>query len=154
MAKRRGRPITNLLDQGTPELQRHRLRLVASDGAQSTCPLDVMLARKFISSDAYAAAVHFRACRAMVFGSPHLKAVDLNEKSGECFTGNTSEVETRYRAACAKLLAASRACLDTIENIVVHERWPRWLNGGASRWPERDLAAFWVLLEWHRARVT
>ena len=71
----RPRKVKSAHDYGTPESIAKRAALSQGDPTLSTCPLDVMLSRKIISPEAHAAAVYFRSCYLIEYGSPHPQAV-------------------------------------------------------------------------------
>lgn len=155
---RRGRPKLNRpkFDEGTPELQTKRKLLVPRDQTQSSCPLDALKARRIISDDAYAAASHFLACRAIMFGNPHPQAVNplqgQSHPESERSDGDRAKIETRYRAACSAMQRRGRSVLDAVENVVVHERWPEWFFSHArSKARDRCMEGFAALLSWHKA---
>jgi hypothetical protein len=149
-----GRPRKNLpdIDTGTPELMAKRLAM-ASDPTLSTCPLDLALSKGFIDRDQHTAAGYYAACRALVFGSPHPKALDLLRTSGADTIPNASQAETKYRNACEDLRARGPGVLDAMENFVVHERFPVWLlRGRPDRARDRVMEGFAVLMDWYRGR--
>lgn len=142
-------------DYGTPEIIAKRAAISQGDPTLSTCPLDALLSRQIISPEAHAAAVHFRSCRQVTFGSPHPKAVDLNLISGSVGDYDEQRAEDQYRDACSYLKSRARRLLDILENLVVHERWPTWLskNYGGDQWDRaRTGEAFATLLAWYAGR--
>jgi hypothetical protein len=140
------------VDLGTPELAAKRASLSA-DQTLSTCPLDLALAKGVIDQETHAACGYFAACRALVYGSPHPRALDLLRVSGSNLIPNASEAEARYRDACGALSARGRSILDAAENFIVHERFPRWLLASdQTRASERALEAFAVLVDWYSGR--
>jgi len=149
-----GRPRKTLpdIDTGTPELMAKRLAM-AADPTLSTCPLDLALSKGFIDRDQHTAAGYYAACRALVFGSPHPKALNLLRTSGADTIPNASEAEAKYRNACEDLRVRGPGVLDGIENFVVHERFPDWLVCGTpSRARDRVMEGFAVLMGWYRGR--
>ena len=140
------------IDLGTPELAAKRAAL-AVDPTLSTCPLDLALSKNVIDRDTHTAAGYFAACRALVFGSPHPKALDLLRTSGSSSIPNASEAETRYRAACAALRQRGRGILSAVESFVVHERLPLWLLANtADTTRARTLDGLDILVSWYRGR--
>lgn len=149
-----GRPRKMLpdIDTGTPELVAKRAA-VASDPALSTCPLDLALSKGVIDRDQHSAAGYFAACRALVYGSPHTKALDLLRVSGTVTIPNSSEAETKYRLACDDLRARGPYVLEKVENFVVHEKFPLWLIANTpARARDRVMEGLAVLVEWYRGR--
>ncbi|TAK98951.1 MAG: hypothetical protein EPO08_17765 [Rhodospirillaceae bacterium] len=147
-----GRPRKMLpdIDTGTPELMAKRFAM-ASDPTLSTCPLDLALSKGIIDRDQHTAAGYYAACRALVFGSPHPKALDLLRTSGADRIPNASEAEAKYRNACADLRMRGPGVLEGIEDFVVHERFPIWLlRGTPSRARDRVMEGFAVLMGWYR----
>lgn len=152
-----GRPKSNRSekDYGTAELIAKRAFIAQGDPTLSTCPLDALLSRGFISTEAHTAAVHFRSCRQIVFGSPHPQAVDLNLISGSGAEYDEERAEAQYRDACSALKSISRRLFDIIDNIVIHERFPAWFStpGRGDQWDRaRTGHAFGVLLAWYTGR--
>ena len=148
----RPRQVRPDIDTGTPELVAKRL-MMARDPMLSTCPLDLALSKGVIDQDQHTAANYFAACRALVFGSPHPKALDILRTSGASTIPNTSEAETKYRMACADLDARGSGVLNAVEDFVVHERFPVWLlEGTASKSRERVMEGLMVLMWWYRGR--
>ena len=160
MAKR-GRPRLNrpAVDRGTPELQYKRLMASPDDPALSTSPIDVLKARKIISDEAHSAAVYFAALRKIVFGKAHPGAIDLTAVSA--FSGadepDRADAEIKYRDACNAVKAISRASLDALENLVVHERWPCWMVARTKAQQPRDYHKFTLglaaLLGWYKGSM-
>ena len=139
-------------DLGTEELLRKRMTIGAGDPMLSTCPLDVLLARRLISEEAHGAANYFAALRKMVFGKAIPPAFDLLAVSGPPVELDSAKAEGKYRDACAVLSAQGRGPLNAVENLVVHEHWPVWLFTRGPRSAERrrletGLAA---LVTWYR----
>lgn len=132
MAKR-GRPKLNRprVDYGTPESIRKRMHISPSDATLSSCPLDAVKSRRIISDEAYASAVYFASIRKRVFGKAIPPAMDLTAVSGRPTELDEKQFKhhfTEYRDACNAMKAQGRSAFDAIENLVIHERWPRWLN--------------------------
>ena len=151
----RPRKVTSAHDYGTPESIAKRAALSQGDPTLSTCPLDVMLSRKIISPEAHAAAVHFRSCRQIVFGSPHPQAVDLNQVSGKSGDYDDERAEADYRSAVSFVQSRASRLWKILENIVVHERLPGWLarDYGGDKWDQqRTCEAFATLLGWYSNR--
>ena len=140
------------VDTGTPELAAKRAA-VSADPTLSTCPVDLLLSRRIIDSDTHTAAGYFAACRALVFGSPHPRALDLLRISGSVSIPNTSEAEARYRSACTLLRQRGGTVLNAVETLIVHERFPTWL-GASKSCRARDLAmeGLDTLRDWYRGR--
>ena len=140
------------VDAGTPELIAKRAA-VSRDPTLSTCPVDVMLSRRLIDSDIHLAAGYFAACRALVFGSPHPRALDLLRVSGSASIPNASEAEARYRRACAMLRQRGAAVLNAVEMLVVHERFPAWLAANEPcRARDLTMNGLTTLYDWYRGR--
>jgi hypothetical protein len=149
-----GRPRKSLpeIDSGTPELVAKRMAM-AVDPTLSTCPLDLALSKGVIDQDQHTAAGYFAACRALVYGSPHTKALDLLRTSGSVTIPNASEAEAKYRTACEDLRARGPAVLEKVENFVVHEKFPLWLIANTpARARERVMEGLDVLVDWYRGR--
>jgi hypothetical protein len=149
-----GRPrmVRPDVDLGTPELVAKRQSL-AADPALSTCPLDVALSKGMIDRDQHAAASYFAACRALVFGSPHVKATDLLRVSGGIAMSHASTAEIKYRVACDGLRRRGPLVLEDVENFVVHEHMPQWLTQArAGRERDRVMEGLAVLVGWYRGR--
>ena len=159
MTRKRGRPRLNRprQDLGTPELIAKRLAASPGDPTLATNPLDVLKARRIISDEAYGAASYFAALRKMVFGKAHPGAMDLTAVSGaspEEF--DSAEAEIKYRDACNAMKAMSRASLDAVENLVIHERWPGWLTrSGAMSGSGYDRFCLGIsaLLGWYKGSM-
>jgi hypothetical protein len=148
----RPRSARNDADLGTPELIAKRI-ILASDPTLSTCPLDVALSWGVIDRDQHTAGGYFAACRALVFGSPHVKAMNLLRVSGADTIPNTSVAEARYRVACEDLRRRGPGVLETVEDFIVHERFPAWLTQrAADRARAKTLEGLAVLLDWYRGR--
>lgn len=154
---RRGRPKLNrpAIDTGTPELIHKRMMASPMDATLSTNPLDVLKSRKIISDEAHGAASYFAALRKIVFGKAHPGAIDLTAvSSGSPHEFDRADAEIKYRDACNAMKAISRASLDAVENLVVHERWPSWLLKWARGTQPRDYHHFSVgvaaLLGWYK----
>jgi hypothetical protein len=149
-----GRPRKVLpdIDMGTPELAAKR-RAMASDPTLSTCPLDLALSKGVIDHDQHTAAGYFAACRALVYGSPHTKALDLLRVSGVSVIPNASEAESKYRMACEDLRTRGPYVLEKVENFVVHEKFPLWLIANTpARARDRVMEGLAVLVDWYRGR--
>lgn len=155
---RRGRPKSDRpkFDVGTPEQIMKRATLSPTDPTMSSTPLDVLKSRNIVSDEAYSAATYWAALRKMVFGKAHPSAIDLTAVSGS----NPSELdradaEGKYRDACYAMKAQSRASLDAVENIVVHERWPFWLTGGSTHGTDymRFCVGISALLGWYKGNM-
>lgn len=149
-----GRPRKALpdIDTGTPELVAKRMA-VAKDPTLSTCPLDLALSKGVIDQDQHSAAGYFAACRALTYGSPHPKALDLLRTSGGVTIPNASEAEAKYRNACEDLRARGPGVLEKVENFVVHEKFPLWLIANTpARSRERVMEGLDVLVDWYRGR--
>lgn len=139
-------------DLGTPELAAKRAAL-APDPTLSTCPLDLALAKGLIDRDTHTAAGYFAACRSLVHGSPHPKALDLLRVSGADRIPETSHAERRYRAACDRLARRGSRLLGAVESFVIHERFPAWLLENTESAARNDtLAGLAVLLDWYKRR--
>jgi hypothetical protein len=154
---RRGRPRSNrqLVDTGTPELQRKRMLVSPTDATAATCPIDTLRARNLITPEHHAAAVHFRACRLVAFGSPHVRATNLLQSTGRDASRSGEREEAQYREACAMLRRMSPAHLVVIEDLVVHEIWPAWLSQPARKRAHACCReALDVLVRWHDGRRT
>lgn len=167
MKNRRGRPPTNRprFDVGTPELIAKRMaalgpqrydakgKPIPPDDTLSTTPLDVLKARGIISDEAHGAACYFAALRKMVFGKAHPGAIDLTAISGMPNEFDRADAESKYREACTWMKQQSRASLDAVENLVIHERWPRWMTVNGSK-SGRDYQHFSLgiasLLGWYK----
>lgn len=142
-------------DYGTPELIAKRAVIAQGDPTLSTNPLDALLSRGVLSTEAHTAAVHFRSCRQIVFGSPHPQAIDLNQISGTTADYDEQRAEIEYLEACACLKKVSRRLFDIIQNIVIYERFPGWLtrNDGTDGWDRKNTGhAFAILLGWYTGR--
>ena len=141
-------------DSGTPELIMKRLQS-SSDPTMSTCPIDVLLSRGSISQEAHSAAVYFAGLRKRVFGKATPGAIDLLATSGgrPDELEDNDEAESKYRDACLAIKHYSRTCFDALENLVIHERWPRWMREPNAVTRDRDLALLGLaaLLSWHKA---
>ena len=152
-----GRPkkIKSEHDYGSPELIAKRAALSQGDPTLSTCPLDILLSRKHISPEAHTAAVHLRSCFTIIHGSPHAKAIDLNQVSGTAAEYDDERAETEYNEACNALKGVSRRLLDIIHNIVIYERTPLWLINplAGNGWDRKNTGhAFATLLGWYTGR--
>lgn len=124
-------------DLGTNELRSKRMQIVGTkpndvrDMTLSTCPIDVLLARRMISEEAHQAAHFFAALRKIVFGKAHPGAVDiLAITGGRPEESDSARAEFLYREACTAMKLASRQAFDAVENLVVHERYPEWMGSG------------------------
>lgn len=156
---RRGRPKLDRpkTDLGTPELIAKRMAASPADTTLSTTPLDVLKARQIISDEAHGAATYFAALRKMVFGKAHPGAIDLTAISGASPDEfDRADAEIKYRDACNAIKAMSRASLDAVENLVIHERWPSWLHNEAGK-VGRDYQRFSLgiaaLLGWYKGSM-
>lgn len=154
---KRGRPPTNRprIDLGTPEQIHKRAMLSPTDPTLSTTPLDVLKARNIISDEAHTAASYFAALRKMVFGKAHPGAIDLTAVSGMPNELDRADAESKYRAACGWMKQQSRASLDAVENLVVHERWPGWLLGQSMHGTDymRFCVGISALLGWYKGNL-
>lgn len=162
-------------DYGTPEAQLKRIAAVGGsplaaaylgdgtvvryvettgrDPALATCPLDALLARGIITSEAHAAAGYFVTLRKMVFGKASPQAVDLLKTSG----GPPNELdlpdgENRYREACTAIKRQGGETFKVTERVLVHEDWPGWIKIPRSTQWERRLLLLGIaaLLGWYR----
>lgn len=156
MAKR-GRPRLDRPkhDYGTPELVLKRITMAPKDATMSTCPLDVMLSKGLISPEAHGACSHFLAIRKMIFGRASPGAVDLLAVSGgrpdELNEEDAAKIERKYRHACAAVKRFGEKTMAATEDVLVHQRWPEWIQfRNSSHW-ERRLVLLGVaaLLGWH-----
>lgn len=155
---RRGRPRKQrqTYDPGTPELIAKRAAISPNDPTRASNPLDALLAkgekRGGISDEAHGAAMHFLKCRVKAFGSPHAKAIDLNRISGPESPEGNGNSEWAYREACDLLKTRGRYVMDAIINLIVYERWPRWMQDIRSDRADyqRCMEGFAVLLAWHQ----
>lgn len=154
---RRGRPRSDRprIDLGTPEQIHKRAMLSPTDPTLSTTPLDVLKARNIISDEAHTAASYFAALRKMVFGKAHPGAIDLTAVSGMPSELDRADAESKYRAACGWMKQQSRASLDAVENLVVHERWPGWLLGQSMHGTDymRFCVGISALLGWYKGNM-
>ena len=147
------------VDLGTPELIAKRMAASPRDTTLSTTPLDVLKARQIISDEAHGAATYFAALRKIVFGKAHPGAIDLTAISsvGNPYELDRGDAETKYRDACAAVKAISRASLDALENLVIHERWPSWLVARTRSAQPRDYQHFSTglaaLLGWYKGSM-
>lgn len=168
-----GRPRTDrpAIDLGSPELLMKRASLAGPpikeivdgkevtflpDPAMTTCPIDILLTKRLISPEAYSAAVHFRACWLMIFGSPHAKAIDLTHVTGPERLGDIERATEAYRGACETLRKFSVQHLDAVENLVIHERTPPWMRvtgGPHSHHRKRFMEGLACLLGWHQGKA-
>lgn len=129
------------------------------DATLSTNPLDVLKSRKIISDEAHGAASYFAALRKIVFGKAHPGAIDLTAISSVGMPNelDRADAEIKYRDACNAMKAMSRASLDAVENLVVHERWPSWLinwtRGTQSREYHHLSAGIAALLGWYKGSM-
>jgi hypothetical protein len=128
------------------------------DATLSTTPLDVCLTRGVISDEAHAAATYFNALRKLVFGKAHPPAVDLTAASrgGLPDELDLPAAEENYRQAWASMKAVSANSFWAVENLVVHERWPKWLltEGRGKLDPDRNKFCLGIaaLLGWYKGR--
>lgn len=151
-----GRPRQNRSsrDLGTPELIAKRIGASPSDPTMSTCPIDILLSRGIISPEAHDAAVYWGSLRKMVFGKALPPAVDLlqitNASSPQEF--DRGEAEMRYREAAKMVQSYSRQSFTALENIVVYERTPDWLDSLGRHPAQREhfMTALGALLAWKR----
>lgn len=154
---RRGRPRSDRprIDLGTPEQIHKRAMLSPTDPTLSTSPLDVLKARKIISDEAHTAASYWAALRKMVFGKAHPGAIDLTAVSGMPNEFDRADAESKYRAACDWMKQQSRASLDAVENLVIHERWPGWLLGQSMHGTDymRFCVGISALLGWYKGNM-
>ena len=151
----RPRKIKSEHDFGSPELIAKRAALSQGDPTLSTCPLDVLLSRKHISPGAHTAAMHFLSCFVIVHGSPHPRAIDLNQISGGAGEYDDERAENEYNDACEALLKVSRRLFDIVHNIVIYERTPLWLVNplAGNGWDRKNAGqAFATLLGWYSGR--
>jgi hypothetical protein len=155
---RRGRPKLDRpkYDVGTPELIAKRMAAAPNDMTLSTTPLDVLKARSIISDEAHLAATYWAALRKMVFGKAHPGAIDLTAISGSNPNEfDRADAESKYRDACAAMKAMSRASLDAVENLVIHERWPSWLVSKSTHGTDymRFCVGVAALLGWYKGKM-
>jgi len=149
------RKVTEAKDFGTPEQQYRRIVLAGGkpvpaefDGKGSamrvtrwkdadeetqkfalertSCPVDVLLLRGWLTQDEHTACVLFAGVRKLLFGKPTPPAIDLTRASGASTPDEISipKAERAYRYACAKLMAAGGEVFKLVEELVVHEEWP------------------------------
>lgn len=154
----RGRPRLDRpkIDLGTPELILKRSMASPVDHTLSTSPIDVLKARGVISDEAHTAATYWAALRKIVFGKAHPGAIDLTAISSAAMPDelDRADAEIKYRDACAAVKSYSRAALNSLENIVIHEIYPAWINAkgpdcSAYRTFSLGMAA---LLGWYRGK--
>lgn len=152
----RGRPRENRprYDYGTPELIAKRMGLSPMDATQSTCPLDVMLSKGTISTEAHTAATYWVAQRKRAFGKAHPVAIDLTAISmaGSPDEMDNGDAERRYRDGCAHIKRFGARTFMATEDILVHQRWPEWIKLPNSAHWERRLVLLGIaaLLGWYR----
>lgn len=158
MAKR-GRPKLNRprVDYGTPELIKRRMTIAPFDATLSTCPLDILKARRLVSDEAYSAALYFAGIRKRMFGKAIPPVLDLTAISGgpsEFDDIEAAGAEQEYRDACFAMKAQGRISFDAVENLVVHERAPGWLlspTGGTQHGEQkRFMLGMAALLGWYK----
>jgi hypothetical protein len=132
-----------------------RATLSPTDPTMSSNPLDVLRVRNIISDEAHTAASYWAALRKMVFGKAHPGAIDLTAVSGMPNELDRADAESKYRDACFAMKAQSRASLDAVENLVVHERWPFWLTGGSTHGTDymRFCVGISALLGWYKGKM-
>jgi hypothetical protein len=153
---KRGRPKSDRpkTDVGTPELIAKRMAASPTDATLSTTPLDVLKARQVISDEAHSAATYFAALRKIVFGKAHPGAIDLTAVSGMPQEFDRADAESKYREACVWMKQQSRASLDAVENLVVHEIWPSWMKtnnyGRHVQGYKRLSLGLGALLSWYK----
>jgi len=172
MSKRRGRPPLNrpAIDLGTPELV-HKRALMAgpprvttgSDGknkkvepdmTMTTRPIDVLKENGTISEEAHQAAERFAALRKKIFGKASPGAIDIGavSRGRPDEDDDTAEAEAKYREACLAIKHYSRSVFDAVENLVIHDRWPRWMFELNADRADREKATLGLaaLLAWHK----
>lgn len=158
--RKRGRPRLDRpsKDEGTPELIIKRVHLSPANPAMSTRPLDVLLSRDMISQEAHAAATYWLALRKIIFGKATPGAVDLLRTNGpvpeEADDKKLREWEDAYRNACLALKRQGGRTFAVTEDILVHERWPEWIQIPRSTHWERRLLLLGIaaLLGWYRGK--
>lgn len=161
MRLRRGRPKLNrpAIDTGTPELIHKRMLASPMDATLSTNPLDVLKSRQIISEEAHGAASYFAALRKIVFGKAHPGAIDLTAISSAAMPNelDRADAEIKYRDACNAMKSISRASLEAVENLVIHERWPDWLlnwtGGTQPRGYHHFSTGVAALLGWYKGSM-
>jgi len=106
---------------------------------RTSCPIDVLLLRGWLTQDEHTACVLFAGVRKILFGKPTPPAIDLTRATGGGAPEEISvpKAERAYRYACAKLMSAGGEVFKLIENVVVHEQmpsnWRHWI-----RMPRKD----------------
>jgi hypothetical protein len=137
--RRAGRPRQDRapVDQGTPELQARRERLVGSgDPAAAESPLGLMLARGLIDREQHDSARTYASLYRQTVGRTHLTCDpqyrqllgEAGRVSGERGEPEQAALEGRFRQGKNRLLAAGRRVCEATENLAVFGVPPRFLD--------------------------
>lgn len=136
--RRAGRPKSEraAADQGTPEIQARRLLLArGADPVFAEYPLGLMLVRNLVNADQHWAGCRYGMLYRLSVGRTQVTYNRLYEAlaggSGEtrAFDADSlAEARERFLAAKRHLLAAGRGVARAVEDLVVFNAWPRFLN--------------------------
>ena len=166
------RKMSEAKDYGTPEQQYRRIILAGGkpvpaefDGTGSSrrvtrwkdadedtqnlalertsCPVDVMLLRGWLTQEEHSACVMFAGVRKLLFGKATPPAMDPTATTGRGMPEDLDipRADRAYRYACAKLMACGGEVFKMIEEVVVHEQWTsnwrHWIalpRGSSKHW--------------------
>lgn len=113
---------------------------------RTSCPVDVLLLRRWLSQEEHTACVMFAGVRKLLFGKALPPAMDLTAATGRSAPDewDIPKAEHAYRYACAKLRAKGGQVFKMIEDVIVHEQWP----DGWRQWIAlpRDKTKHWEAL--------
>lgn len=134
----------------TPELEAKRALIATSpdpkanhnrngDATLSTCPLDALLARGFITEQQHQAGESYARLYRIVNGKGMPKVMDSGGPGGEISEAVLIRAKETYLLAASALLAVSRRVKDAVDNATVFERWPNSLTGVKPRPSDRHL---------------
>ncbi len=147
---RRGRPRQqrDAHDRGTPEIQALKRKLAAGgDAALTEYPLGMLRLRQMIDGDQHEAGCHYAFLYRQAVGRVQISCDHLYREllavpggGGERPEALQARLETQYRAAKRRLLAAGRRACEATEDVAVFGRMPLILAD-----PQADTQGAWQL---------
>ncbi|MGD9884595.1 MAG: hypothetical protein AB7E70_21690 [Hyphomicrobiaceae bacterium] len=132
-------------DHGTPEVIAKRMALVGegtplrpADPARAYYPLGVALERSIITDEQHEAAMRYRRAFCVAIGRPlRLGVPGMTEGASEELRASLT---LDWRAYVDALLRLGRQTKDTVDNLVLYDRWPLWLLSGHIPTPKDNRA--------------
>ena len=128
----RRRPRREPPDRGTPELQRQRAWLAGRGDPALTCyPLGILRANDVIGHAEHEAGCRYAWLHSVVFGrvTPAALAYEPPRTPVRRWTEERlADIERELAEARARVAGVCRTAVGLLEDLVVHNREPRWMR--------------------------